>query len=506
MDDARLLAQFAGEKSQDAFQEIVHRHVGMVFSVCRRQLRDAHWAEDVTQAVFILLAKKAPDLPENVILGGWLYKAAHYACSNARAMQRTRAHHEHQVMPMKSSNDQEALERAEVEGLLDKGLLHLSKAQREVLILRYFENKPLTQIAKTRKTSLYSAQKTLDSALAHMRRYLAQRGVAATGVLIAAALSRQAAHASVPSGLAAAAGKAALGHASSTSAYVSHLAAHLLRHAGRTKLLAALTATAALLLLGTAVIKFHTGSSPATAVLPASTSGAAPGVALAAEWDQAREQEQLWDTLRRAETSLRSMDNAGLMQVVEFTDPTQAENWDRMARVFLADQTLKQTAAVRFGQDTRTLTAIRTFADRLDEILPQVDPASLDWQVGLDRAAVRFAYRDAQTAGGTIYFRKTGDTWKIDATRSMDVALEGLGNNLTRVAVQQLPTADQQAVLDRMDFMEKILVEVAARIEAQPDYNLAQARADLQTANDPGQARAFFHLGLRLNNLDQPRN
>jgi len=505
VDDARLLAMFAGEKSQDAFQEIVRRHIGMVYSVCRRQLRDAHWAEDVTQAVFILLAKKAADLPENVILGGWLYKAAHYACSNARAMQRTRAHHEHQVMPMNSSNGQEALERAEVEGLLDQGLLHLSKAQREVLILRYFENKPLSQIARTRKTSLYSTQKTLDSALAHLRRYLSQRGVAATGVLIAAALTRQAAHAAVPNGLAAAAGNAALGHAASTSAYVSHLAAHLIRHAGRTKLLAALTATAALLLLGTAVIRFHApGTLPVTAQLPASTSGAAPGDVLAARRSQ--DEQELWATLHGAEAALRAMDNAALMQAVEFTDAQQAENWDRMARVFLADQTLKQTAAVRFGPQAQTLTAIKTFDARLDEILPQVDSDSLQWEIGLDRAALRFTYRDAQTAGGTLYFRKTDGVWKIDATRSMDVALEGLGSNLTRVAVQQLPAADRQAVLNRMDFMEKLLTQVAGRISAEPDYNLAQARADLQTASDPGQGQAFFHLGLRLNNFDQVRN
>ena len=88
-DDASLLAAFVRDRSEEAFKELVSRHVGMVYSVCYRQLRDAHWAEDVTQAVFILLARKAASLQSGVVLGGWLYRSAVFACSNAVATWKT---------------------------------------------------------------------------------------------------------------------------------------------------------------------------------------------------------------------------------------------------------------------------------------------------------------------------------------------------------------------------------------------------------------------------------
>lgn len=506
MDDARLLARFAGEKSQDAFAEIVRRHVGMVYAVCRRQLRDAHWAEDVTQAVFILLASKAAGLPENVILGGWLYKAAHYACSNARAMHRTRAYHEHQVTPMNHAHGQDALEKAELESLLDQGLLHLSRPQRDVLILRFFENKTLAQIAQTRRTSLYATTKTLDAALAKLRRYLAQRGVAASAVLIAGTLGAQRAHAA-PAGLAAAVHHAAVGNSGGVSIYVSRLAAHLVKHAGRTKLVATLALAAGLLLIGfTALELIAAPLSAATAHRTAPASGAALAQAPPPQLSDPQARQEIIDTLQRAQAALRAMDNPALLHITTFSDDRDRQNWNRIAGVFAANQSLKEAAAARFGAAGQNLTAIKTPAERLDEILPQVDPDSLQWEIHAPFASIHFAYQNSLAPGATIYFLKENGLWKIDATRSLDVALEGLGENLTRVAIDNLPEDQQAQVLAKLDSMQHLFLKVAAQINSDRAYTLAHAQADLQSAADPAQARAFFHLALRTDDFGQPRS
>src|SRR5947208_2459809 len=62
MTDGELLREFAEKGSQGAFGEIVRRHVDWVYSCARRQVGDAHLAEDVVQAVFVLLAGKARGL------------------------------------------------------------------------------------------------------------------------------------------------------------------------------------------------------------------------------------------------------------------------------------------------------------------------------------------------------------------------------------------------------------------------------------------------------------
>ena len=241
MEDGELLAAFARDKSQDAFQELVRRHISMVYSVCRRQLRDAHWAEDVSQAVFILLARKAETLPGDVILGGWLYKTAVFACSNARGLARTRTYHENRVTPMKVHDEQEDLERAEVEGLLDEGLMELSKSQRARCWCCGSSRRSRAgreMLARMRNESLYLTQKTLDSGLAKLRRFCPNAGVAAASLALLGMVLEESARA-VPAGLAASVGNAA----QSTSvipSYAAKLATQILKQAGRAKLMASL--------------------------------------------------------------------------------------------------------------------------------------------------------------------------------------------------------------------------------------------------------------------------
>jgi hypothetical protein len=80
--DGRLLAAYVNG-SQDAFAQLVRRHSDFVYSAALRQVHDPHLAEDVTQAVFILLSKKASSLKEETQIMGWLFNVARYASLNA---------------------------------------------------------------------------------------------------------------------------------------------------------------------------------------------------------------------------------------------------------------------------------------------------------------------------------------------------------------------------------------------------------------------------------------
>jgi RNA polymerase sigma factor (sigma-70 family) len=506
VDDATLLAAFVRDKSEEAFKELVKRHVGMVYSVCYRQLRDTHWAEDVTQAVFILLARKAANLQSGVVLGGWLYRSAVFACSNARDLKRTRSYHEKLVKPMRITTEPDLVERAELEGLLDEGLMELNKAQREVLVLRFFENKPLTEVARIRGQSLYATQKALDSGMARLRRFMAQRGVVATTAILAAVLIGQAAKAA-PAGLATAAATAALGGGTTAlSVYVSQLVAHMLKQAARAKLIGSLAVAGTFVFLG--AVGLYAGAKALEKPEPAPMVGAAVEAALTPA-QRSQEIDALWGTLRQAEGALRSMNVAALSDVVAFTDPQQAANWDVMSRVFVADFNLKRVATAKFGPAGRDLTAIETFGRRLDTTLPTIDPASLQWDVNPRQAALHFGYRDPKMAGGTIYFAKDAGRWRIDAAQSLDVSLEGIkmttGGEKGVAAMENLNAAERELVLDKMKRLELALGMAAQRIDSGELADLAAVQKELKDVDSQSAGRAFFWLGLQFDSGEQIR-
>src|SRR2546427_9906851 len=75
-DDFELLREHVERGSDEAFRTLVERHSGMVHGAAMRIVRDEHLAEEVTQAVFIILARKGARLRRGTILAGWLHRAA----------------------------------------------------------------------------------------------------------------------------------------------------------------------------------------------------------------------------------------------------------------------------------------------------------------------------------------------------------------------------------------------------------------------------------------------
>src|SRR5919108_6108366 len=105
-DDTQLLRRYAEDRSESAFGELVSRHIDLVYSAALRVVGgDRHLAQDVTQGVFVDLARKARRLPHDVLLAGWLYRHTCYAAANAVRTERRRKTREQTAMEMRALDD-----------------------------------------------------------------------------------------------------------------------------------------------------------------------------------------------------------------------------------------------------------------------------------------------------------------------------------------------------------------------------------------------------------------
>jgi RNA polymerase sigma factor (sigma-70 family) len=184
LDDMSLVREFAGQQSEAAFEALVTRHVNLVYSAALRQVGDAHIAEEVTQAVFIILARKAGSLRRETFLTGWLFKTTRYAAAAERRARVRRLHRETQAYMDHSQITEEAA-WPQIAPLLDEALANLGETDRRAVLLRYFENKPLAEVGAALGVNEDAARKRVDRGLEKLRKLFGKRGVTLTAAVIA---------------------------------------------------------------------------------------------------------------------------------------------------------------------------------------------------------------------------------------------------------------------------------------------------------------------------------
>jgi len=188
-DDSELLAQYARVKSETAFAALVLRHVNMVYSVALRHVSDSHQAEDITQVVFLLLAKKAGSLSSKTVLAGWLYRTAQLTAANHLRMEKRRQHREQEAYMQSLVNESESEIWAEMAPVLDAALARLGDRERSAVILRFFEGKSLKEVGSALGESEGAAQKNVERALKKLRSFFSRRGVVLSATTLASILS-----------------------------------------------------------------------------------------------------------------------------------------------------------------------------------------------------------------------------------------------------------------------------------------------------------------------------
>jgi RNA polymerase sigma factor (sigma-70 family) len=190
LDDAELLATYATQRSEEAFATLVERNVSLVYSCALRQTRDAHLAEEVTQAVFIILARKAGSLGRNTVLAAWLCRTAHFAACNALKAEHRRRHREQEAYMQSELNETNAAAAWEkIAPSLDEAVAQLSEADRNAVVLRYYEQRPLEDVGRVLGTNADTAQKRVSRALERLRKFFMKRGVMLSVTAIAGAIS-----------------------------------------------------------------------------------------------------------------------------------------------------------------------------------------------------------------------------------------------------------------------------------------------------------------------------
>ncbi len=199
-DDMELVREFARQNSNEVFAALVSRHINLVYSVAIRQVRDPHLAEEVTQAVFVILARKAASLGPKTILSGWLCRTARNVGANALTIQRRRQRREQEAYVQSLCNEPEPDIWGQIAPLLDAAMSQLGEKDHDAVVLRFFDGKDLKDVGAALGVSEEAAKKRVTRAVEKLRVFFHKRGVLVPVTILAAAISANAVQAA-PAGL-----------------------------------------------------------------------------------------------------------------------------------------------------------------------------------------------------------------------------------------------------------------------------------------------------------------
>lgn len=230
--DLELLQRFTRDRAQDAFTELVQRHLNLVYSAALRQVRSPQLAEEIVQSVFADLARVAatPSSPfgkggsdassQPTSLTPWLFTVTRHTAVDVIRKESRRQLREQIAVEMNAMNAETA-DWNQIEPLLDEAVAALDETDRAAVLLRFFENKSLRSVGQQLGVSDDAAQKRVSRAVERLREFFAKRGVTVGAGGLVVVISANAVQAA-PVGLAVTVSAAALaGTAASTSTLIA---------------------------------------------------------------------------------------------------------------------------------------------------------------------------------------------------------------------------------------------------------------------------------------------
>jgi RNA polymerase sigma factor (sigma-70 family) len=223
--DSDLLARYASTQDPEAFEAIVQRHTPRVYSCCMRVLNDAHAADDATQAVFLILSRKAVRLPAGTSLAGWLYRTAEWTALEARRTLAMRGRHEREAAKERAAlNTSESGRQSDGDDLLRSTvrelLSFLPDRQRDAIVLHFIDGRPEAEVAAELGCAVSTVGTRISRGLTTLRDGLRRRGFQVAPALVPVLLTGLKGSA-VPAGLATSVSSACLGKVAATPGVIN---------------------------------------------------------------------------------------------------------------------------------------------------------------------------------------------------------------------------------------------------------------------------------------------
>ena len=198
LDDITLLREYVERNSEEAFAALITRHIDRIYSVALRHTRNPHHAEEITQAVFVILAKKAPHLRKSVILEGWLYQTARLTAVTFIRSEIRRARREQETQMQTETNEDESDVWSQIFPLLDSALAGLNETDRTAVVMRFFYGKSLREIGAALGGSEDKARMRVNRAVEKLRMFFTKHGVVVPAAVLMTAMAANSVQAAPP--------------------------------------------------------------------------------------------------------------------------------------------------------------------------------------------------------------------------------------------------------------------------------------------------------------------
>ncbi len=188
-DDTELLREYALRNSETAFATLVSRHLDMVYATALRHVGNHHQAQEIAQAVFIVLARKARSLGPKTVLAGWLFQTARLTAANHMRAEIRRARREQEAYIQSHPSEDSSEAWHQIIPLLNELVGSLRDKERDAIVLRFLQGKEFKDVAAAMGGSEAAAQMRVSRALEKLRGMFAKRGVTVTAMALGGMIS-----------------------------------------------------------------------------------------------------------------------------------------------------------------------------------------------------------------------------------------------------------------------------------------------------------------------------
>src|SRR6266566_751197 len=198
MTDWELIRAYVEQRSEDAFTQLVQRYVNLVYSSAVRQVQSADLAQDVTQAVFLLLARKGGEFRPGTVLAGWLFRTTRFIAARAMRADQRRKRREEESANMTTptpQTDSDALQWDQIAPLLDQAIATLPEMDRQAVLLRFLARKPFREVGQVLGLEEQATKKRVSRALEKLRVFFRKKGVMLNTAALTAGFADRAAQA-----------------------------------------------------------------------------------------------------------------------------------------------------------------------------------------------------------------------------------------------------------------------------------------------------------------------